>query len=86
MRWGEANKDPRYADLDRLVAAAQSISVSTLMIQGGSDAATLPDSTEGKDKYFSGGYARHVIPEIGHFVTREAPEPLNKTMIDFLRG
>jgi hypothetical protein len=24
--WGEADKDPRYADLDSLVAAAQSIS------------------------------------------------------------
>jgi hypothetical protein len=26
VRWGEADKDPSYADLDRLVSAAQSIS------------------------------------------------------------
>ena len=62
VRWGEADKDPSYADLDRLVTAAQSISTPTLMIQGGSDAVTLPDTTEGKDKYFTGGYARHVLP------------------------
>jgi pimeloyl-ACP methyl ester carboxylesterase len=86
VRWGEADKDPRYADLDHLVAAAQSISVPTLMIHGCSDAATLPESTEGKNKYFTGGYARHVIPEVGHFPTREAPEPVNKLIMDFLRA
>lgn len=86
VRWGEADKDPRYADLDHLVAAAQSISVPTLMIHGGSDAATLPESTEGKDKYFTGGYARHVNPEVGHFPTREAPEAVNKLIMDFLRA
>ena len=40
------------------------------MIQGGSDAVTLPDTTEGKDKYFTAGYARHVLPSVGHFPTR----------------
>jgi pimeloyl-ACP methyl ester carboxylesterase len=86
VRWGEADKDPSYADLDRLVTAAESISVPTLMIQGGSDAVTLPDSTEGKDKYFTGGYARHVLPGVGHFPTREAPEAVNQLVMDFLRA
>jgi len=31
VRWGEADKDRRYADLDRLVTAAQSISTPTLV-------------------------------------------------------
>src|SRR5581483_6029458 len=43
VRWGQADKDPRYAELDRRVMAAQSISVPTLMIQGGADAVTLPE-------------------------------------------
>jgi pimeloyl-ACP methyl ester carboxylesterase len=86
VRWGEADKDRRYAELDGRVDAAQSISVSTLMIQGGSDAVTLPGSTEGKDKYFTGGYARHVIPGVGHFPTREAPEAVNKLVMEFLRA
>ena len=34
VRWGEADKDPRYFGLDRRVHAAQSISIPTLMIQG----------------------------------------------------
>jgi pimeloyl-ACP methyl ester carboxylesterase len=84
VRWGEADKDRNYADLDRLVTAAQSISTPTLMIQGGSDAVTLPDTTEGKDKYFTGGYARHVLPGVGHFPSREAPDALNQLVADFL--
>jgi pimeloyl-ACP methyl ester carboxylesterase len=86
VRWGEADKDPSYAALDRRVSAAQSISVPTLMIQGGSDTVTLPESTEGKEKYFTGGYVRHVIPGVGHFPTREAPESVNKLVMEFLRS
>ena len=85
VRWGEADKDPRYADLDRRVSVAQSISVPTLMIQGGSDAVTLPESTEGNDRYFTGSYERHVIPGVGHFPTREAPTAVNKLVSDFMR-
>src|SRR4029077_15578607 len=84
VRWGEADKDRRYADLDRLVTAAQSIPTPTLMIQGGSDAVTLPDTTEGKDKFFTGGYARHVLPGVGHFPSREAPDAVNQLVADFL--
>jgi len=86
VRWGEADKDPRYAELDRVVITAPSISVPTLMIHGGADAVTLPETTEGKDRYFSGGYARHVIPGVGHFPTREAPEAVSKLVTEFLRG
>ena len=85
VRWGEADKDPRYAELDRRVSTAQSISVPTLMIQGDSDTVTLPESTEGKDRYFTGSYKRHVIPGVGHFPTREAPEEVNRLVSEFLR-
>jgi pimeloyl-ACP methyl ester carboxylesterase len=85
VRWGEADKDPRYTELERRVNAAHSISVSTLMIQGASDSVTLPESTVNKDEYFTGGYARRVIPDVGHFPTREAPEMINKLVLEFLR-
>ncbi len=86
VRWGEAEKDERYLSLDRQVRQAKSISVPTLMLQGGSDAVTLPETTEGKDRFFTGGYARHVIPGVGHFPTREAPAAVSSLIIDFLRG
>ena len=86
VRWGGADKDPRYRDIDRRAIAAQTISVPTLMIQGGADGVTLPTTTEGKDKYFTGGYQRHVPDGIGHFPPREAPDAVNKLLIDFLKA
>ena len=84
VRWGEAAKDPRYAALDARVHAAQLIAVPTLMIQGGADGVTLAASTAGKDRYFTAGYQRHVLDGVGHFPTREAPEAVNKLLLDFL--
>jgi pimeloyl-ACP methyl ester carboxylesterase len=86
VRWGEADKDPRYAEFDRLAKSAKSIVVPTLMIQGGSDAVTLPESTEGKEQFFTEGYARQVIPGVGHFPTREAPDAVSKLVLDFLQA
>jgi pimeloyl-ACP methyl ester carboxylesterase len=84
VRWGEADKDPRYRDLDERAKAAPSISVPTLMIQGGADGVTLAASTAGNDQYFSGGYRRIVLDGVGHFPTREAPEAVNRLLLDFL--
>jgi pimeloyl-ACP methyl ester carboxylesterase len=86
VRWGEADKDSRYSDLDRRVQQAQSIAVPTLTIQGGLDAVTLPDSTAEKERYFTAGYVRHILPHVGHFPAREAPEAVSELAIDFLRA
>jgi pimeloyl-ACP methyl ester carboxylesterase len=56
------------------------------MIQGGSDAVAIPDTTAGKDRFFTGGYARHVLPGVGHFPTREAPDAVSALVVDFLRA
>ena len=84
VRWGEADKDPRYCDLDKRAMSAQSISVPTLMIQGGADGVTLAATTDGKDQYFSGGYRRVVLDGVGHFPTREKPDAVNKVLLEFL--
>ena len=44
-----------------------------LMIQGGSDYCDEPASSQGQDRYFTGGYRRIVIDGAGHFPHREAP-------------
>lgn len=84
VRWGEADKDPRYRDLDQRAMLAQSISVPTLMIQGGADGVTLAATTDAKDRYFTGGYQRVVLDGVGHFPTRERPDVVNKLLLDFL--
>jgi pimeloyl-ACP methyl ester carboxylesterase len=85
VRWGEADKDPRYRDLDQCAMSAQSISVPTLMIQGGADGVTLAATTDGKDRYFTGGYQRVVLDGVGHFPTRERPDAVNRLLLEFLK-
>lgn len=85
VRWGEADKDPRYRALDERAMAAKLISVPTLMIQGGADGVTLAASTDGKDQYFTGGYKRVVLDGVGHFPTRERPDAVNKLLLEFLK-
>jgi pimeloyl-ACP methyl ester carboxylesterase len=85
VRWGEADKDPRYRELDKRALAAQSISVPTLMIQGGADGVTLAASTAGNDRHFSGGYRRVVLDGVGHFPTREASGAVSKLLLEFLK-
>lgn len=85
VRWGEADKDPRYRDLDARAKSAQTIAVPTLMIQGAADGVTLASSTAGKDRYFTAGYARHVLDGVGHFPTRENPAAVSALVADFLR-
>ena len=84
VRWGEAPPDPRYAKLDAAAKAVQTIGVPTLLIQGGDDRCVLPQSSEGKERYFTGGYQRHVLDGIGHFPTREAPDAVTDLVLNFL--
>jgi pimeloyl-ACP methyl ester carboxylesterase len=86
VRWGEADPDPRYAELEQRQKAAETISLPTLMIQGGDDRAVLPSTSEGKGKHFSGPYRRHLLDGVGHFPTREAADEVSKLLLEFLRS
>jgi pimeloyl-ACP methyl ester carboxylesterase len=54
-RWREEPHDPRYDNLRRRVGSVENLSVATLMIQGLADGTVLPDSTEGKERWFTNG-------------------------------
>ncbi|HMD01446.1 MAG TPA: alpha/beta hydrolase [Candidatus Baltobacteraceae bacterium] len=84
VRWGQAESDPRHAALAQRYNAVRTISVPTLMLQGGDDRCVLPASSEGKEKNFSGPYRRHVLADVGHFPTREAPARVAELLTEFL--
>jgi len=86
VRWDEAEPDPRYADLERRQQAVRTISVPTLLIHGEEDRCVGVSTSEGKEPHFSGGYERRVIPDIGHFPTREAPDTVAAWTVAFLKG
>jgi pimeloyl-ACP methyl ester carboxylesterase len=84
VRWEEAEPDPRYAALAQRQRAVTSISVPTLMIQGGEDYCVLPAGTESAAPYFTGPYERVVLDGIGHFPTREAPQRVTDLLLRHL--
>ncbi|NML65011.1 alpha/beta hydrolase [Hymenobacter sp. RP-2-7] len=76
VRWGAAPPDPRYAALEAQLTPQPTISVPTILLHGELDGAALVASSEGKEQYFSGPYERRVLPGVGHYVPREAPEAI----------
>jgi pimeloyl-ACP methyl ester carboxylesterase len=83
-RWREEPRDQRYDDLHAIIAATEVLAVPTLVIQGSADGTVLPESTEHKEKYFSGGYRRLVLDSIGHFPTREAPDAVADAILEHI--
>jgi len=84
VRWQEAEPDPAHAALSRKALAATHIEVPTRVLQGGDDRVILPESSEGQERHFTGGYRRHVLEGVGHFPTREAPGAVAALLRDFL--
>jgi len=85
VRWDEAEPDPGYADLERRQQAVATIGVPTLLIHGADDRCVAASTSEGKERYFTVEYERRIIPGIGHFPTREAPDTVAEWTVDFLR-
>jgi pimeloyl-ACP methyl ester carboxylesterase len=84
-RWGHAAGDPAYAEDERALNPAPVLSVPTLMLHGEVDGVTLLASSANKEAFFAGPYARHLLPGVGHFPQREAPERVAEEILAFLR-
>jgi pimeloyl-ACP methyl ester carboxylesterase len=83
-RWRPEASDSRYEVLQSRLSETETISTPTLMIQGGMDACDEPSSSEGFDAYFTGGYRRIVLANVGHFPPREAPDAVADAVIAHL--
>ena len=83
-RWGHAAGDPRYAADDAALVPAPVLSVPTLVVHGGADTCNPPESSAGKERWFSGPYRREVIAGVGHFPSREAPDEVARLLLDFM--
>jgi pimeloyl-ACP methyl ester carboxylesterase len=82
-RWlqGEA-WDGRYDALQNRLAAVEDLRTPTLMIQGLSDYCDAPEESEGLEGFFTGGYRRVVLENVGHFPHREAPGLVADAVLD----
>ncbi|EGD06298.1 putative hydrolase, partial [Burkholderia sp. TJI49] len=82
-RWGFAPGAPAYADDDARLNPAPVLSVPTLVLHGGADACNHPDSSAGRERFFSGRYERQVLDGVGHFPQREAAAPVADAIVRF---
>jgi pimeloyl-ACP methyl ester carboxylesterase len=84
-RWGLSPADPAYAADERMVQPAPVLSVPTLVLHGEADGVNFPDSSANKEPFFSGRYQRTLLPGVGHFPQREAPQAVAQAVLDWLK-
>ncbi|HKT79632.1 MAG TPA: alpha/beta hydrolase [Vicinamibacterales bacterium] len=84
VRWGLADADPRYADIERAQQQVRQISVPTMVIHGSDDRCVGASTSEGKEVHFTGAYERHQLRGVGHFPTREDPATVARLLVRFL--
>lgn len=82
-RWGFAEGDPAYAEDGARLNPAPVLSVPTLVLHGGADTCNHPDSSKGRETFFTGPYERQVLDGIGHFPQREAPNAVANAILRF---
>ena len=75
-RYGAAPGDPALADIEARLAGQPTIAVPTVALHGAADGVNPAARSEGEGRFFSGPYRRQVVPVAGHFLSREAPEPV----------
>ncbi len=62
------------------------LSVPTLMLHGEADGVTLPSSSANKEQFFKGPYKRTLLPGVGHFPQREAPQAVADAILAWLKA
>ena len=85
-RWGLAEGDPRYDELETRLTAVPASAVPTLVLHGAADTCNAPVTSEDKQKHFTNRYQRRLLPGVGHFPQREDPETVANEVIAWLRS
>ncbi|MBD3897302.1 alpha/beta hydrolase [Halomonas sp. ML-15] len=84
-RWGFVPGDPTYNEDEARLNPAPRLAVPTLVLHGAADACNHPDSSAGKESFFTGPYRRQLLEGVGHFPQREAPEQVADAILAFVQ-
>ena len=85
-RFGLADGDPHYADLQRRLAALPAITVPAITLDGAGDGvAPATDGTSTAAK-FTGPRTHRVIPRAGHNLPQEEPEAFAAAVMELVKG
>ena len=83
-RHGNAPGEPRFEAAEARLATRPPIQVPTLVLHGQDDTVDPVHTSEGEAHLFARGYSRQVIPDAGHFASREQPTVVSDAVIAFL--
>jgi pimeloyl-ACP methyl ester carboxylesterase len=85
-RWGFVAGDPAYDEDEARLNPAPRLVVPTLVLHGDADACNHPDSSAGKEAFFTGLYRRQLLEGVGHFPHREAPDQVAGAILEFVQS
>lgn len=86
VRYGLVDGDPACESTERLLLARPPITVPAIALEGGSDGVMRADGSLRHRRFFTGPYARRVIPGVGHNLPQEAPGPFAQAVLDLVSG
>jgi pimeloyl-ACP methyl ester carboxylesterase len=85
-RFGLADGDPHYADLQRRLAALPAITVPTITLDGAGDGIALATDGTASAAKFTGPRSHRVIPRAGHNLPQEEPEAFAAAVMELIKA
>ena len=85
-RFGLAEGDPQYADLQRKLAAQPVITVPTITLDGDVDGVIAPTDGSASAAKFTGRRKHRVIPHAGHNLPQEQPEAFAAAVLELVKA
>ena len=85
-RFGLAEGDPQYADLQRRLAAQPAITVPTITLDGDGDGVSPPTDGSKSAPKFTGRRVHRVVPRAGHNLPQEEPEAFAAAVLELIKA
>ena len=84
-RYGLADGDPRYADLERRLAAQPTITVPAITLDGDADGVVPSTDGAAQAAKFSRRVAHRIVPQAGHNLPQEEPEAFAQAVMELVK-
>ena len=84
-RFGLAEGDPQYADIQRRLAALPAITVPSITMDGAGDGVVAATDGAASAPKFTGRRGHRVVPRAGHNLPQEAPEAFAAAVMELIR-
>ena len=85
-RFGLADGDPRYADIERKLAAQPAISVPSITLDGDGDGVSPATDGSWSAPKFTRSRVHRVVPRAGHNLPQEEPEAFAASVMDLIKA